>query len=163
MPLSRFFGALTQSYKTCRRTLSRHLRATCRWHSTFILLSRPSKSHHTMLPLVIVLLCLPALLLVPATADQNDRVQLSQLHRIDLRDAVVAHRASQRETVRRGEANAGRRLTAAELAELREQVRQQWAARSEVARSSESQSVERMVSAPEARATQAPAPRLQRP
>ena len=83
--------------------------------------------------------------------------------RSDLRDAVEAHRSSQREEVRREEAVAGRRLTAAELAELREQVRQQWAARAEAIRSAEPQPVERMVSAPEARAVQVPAPRLQRP
>ena len=51
--------------------------------------------------------------------------QASEQHRNDLRDAVEAHRAARREEVRREEAAMGRRLTPAELAELRAQVRQQ--------------------------------------
>jgi hypothetical protein len=115
------------------------------------------------LPLVVALLCLPVLLLVPAVAAQDGPTPARQQRRSELRTAVDAHRASQREEVRREEATAGRRLTAAELAELRDQVRQQWAARTELIRSVESQPVERMVSAPESRAVQIPAPRFQRP
>ncbi|MDB5825916.1 MAG: hypothetical protein JWQ73_136 [Variovorax sp.] len=112
------------------------------------------------LPLLAALLCV----CVPAMAAQDGLVAVSQQqHSSDLRDAVEAHRASQREEVRREEAAAGRRLTAAELAELREQVRQQWAVRTEVVRSAESQPVEGMVASPESRAVQVPAPRLQRP
>ncbi len=46
--------------------------------------------------------------------------------RIEVRRAVEAHRAQQRDDIRRQEAEVGRRLTAAERAELREQVRYQW-------------------------------------
>ena len=69
----------------------------------------------------------------------------------DLRSAVEAHRAATRAEVQRGEAIAGRRLTPAELAELRQQVRQQWAPQPGVVRSAESLPAERMVPAPERR------------
>ena len=46
--------------------------------------------------------------------------------RLEVRRAVEAHRTQQRDDIRRQEAEAGRRLTAAERAELREQVRYQW-------------------------------------
>jgi len=51
-------------------------------------------------------------------------VQVKNMRPSELRAAVAAHRADQREEVRREQAAAGRRLTAAELAQLREQVRQ---------------------------------------
>jgi len=51
-------------------------------------------------------------------------VQVKSMRPSELRAAVEAHRADQREEVRREQAAAGRRLTAAELAQLREQVRQ---------------------------------------
>ena len=47
----------------------------------------------------------------------------------ELRDAVTAQRALQREELRREEAGAGRRLTPSELFQLREQVRHQWPGR----------------------------------
>lgn len=115
------------------------------------------------LPLVAALLCVPVLLVVPAMASPDGLTPVNQQRRGEMRAAVNAHRASQREEVRREEAAAGRRLTAAELAQLREQVRQQWATRTEAIRFAESQPVERMVQAPESRAAQVPAPRLQRP
>lgn len=46
--------------------------------------------------------------------------------RIEVRKAVEAHRAQERDDIRRQEAEIGRRLTPAERAELREQVRYQW-------------------------------------
>ena len=52
-------------------------------------------------------------------------MQIGSAHRDDVRRTVEGHRAAQREEVRREEAAAGRRLTPAELAELRKQVRQQ--------------------------------------
>lgn len=58
-----------------------------------------------------------------------------------LRAAVEAHRAATRAEARQGEAIAGRRLTPAELAELRQQVRQQ--------ASAESVPPERMIPAPD--------------
>lgn len=109
------------------------------------------------LPLLAALLCLSGI------AAQEGLLPVKVPQRNDLRGAVDEHRASQREEVRREEAVAGRRLTAAELAQLREQVRQQWAAQNKAVRSAELQPVERIVSAPESRATQVPAPRLQRP
>lgn len=89
-------------------------------------------------------------------------MQMSEQRRSDLRDAVEAHRASQREEVRREETSAGRRLTAAELAELRAQVRQQWAPRSDDIISVQSTGTTRVNSTPAPRGT-LPAPRLQRP
>jgi hypothetical protein len=56
-------------------------------------------------------------------------MQVGGATRHEVRQAVEAHRSAQREEVRREEAAAGRRLTAAELAELRSQVRQQWTPR----------------------------------
>ena len=52
-------------------------------------------------------------------------MQIGSAHRDDVRRTVEGHRAAQREEVRRGELEAGRRLTAAELLELRAQVRRQ--------------------------------------
>ncbi|HUD34412.1 MAG TPA: hypothetical protein VMR43_15595 [Variovorax sp.] len=51
-------------------------------------------------------------------------VQVGGAHRDDIRRTVERHRDAQREEVRRGELAAGRRLTPAELLELRAQVRQ---------------------------------------
>jgi hypothetical protein len=61
-----------------------------------------------------------------------------------------------------GEAGAGRRLTPAELAQLRQQVRQQWAPSQSLAQSAGSPAGERMMpDAPSQRALTAP--RSQRP
>ncbi|HYP69804.1 MAG TPA: hypothetical protein VEP93_02915 [Variovorax sp.] len=46
--------------------------------------------------------------------------------RKEVRRAVEAHRALERDDIRREEAEVGRRLTPAERAELREQIRYQW-------------------------------------
>jgi len=56
----------------------------------------------------------------PRTAPTAEQV------RLEVRRAVEAHRAQQRDDILRQEAAAGRRLTAQERAELREQVRVQW-------------------------------------
>lgn len=56
-------------------------------------------------------------------------LQVGGATRHEVRQAVQAHRAAQREEIQREEASAGRRLTPAELAELRSQVRQQWSPR----------------------------------
>jgi hypothetical protein len=97
------------------------------------------------------------------TSDQR-RSEVSS----EARQAVDAHRAAKREEVRRQEAAAGRRLTPAELAELRQQVRQQWVPRQEVRpaliqSSAESQPAERLAPAPVPKGSQVPAPRSQRP
>ncbi len=81
--------------------------------------------------------------------------------RAEVRGAVETHRASQREEVRREETVAGRRLTAAELAELREQVRQQWAPRSEQVPKVPPPAEDRGTAT--AHGTLVPAARLQRP
>jgi hypothetical protein len=85
----------------------------------------------------------------------------------EARKAVEAHRAAKREEVRREEAAAGRRLTPAELAELRQQVRQQWMPRQEVRpeliqSAAESQPPERKVPTPTSKGSQLTAPRSQR-
>jgi hypothetical protein len=64
------------------------------------------------------------------------------------RDSVDAQRSTTGSDVKRNEVGGGRRLTAAELAQLRQQVRQQWAPRQEIAKSAESQPAERIVPAP---------------
>ncbi|MEJ7686338.1 MAG: hypothetical protein WKG52_04690 [Variovorax sp.] len=82
-----------------------------------------------------------------------------QRTRIEARSAAEAHRAGQRAEVKRVEAAAGRRLTPAELAELRQQVRQQWEPRAELVRSAQSQSTQRLVVTPlSTRAVRAPRP-----
>lgn len=63
-------------------------------------------------------------------------------------DSVDGQRPTTGSDVKRNEVAGGRRLTAAELAELRQQVRQQWAPRQEIAKSAESQPAERIVPAP---------------
>lgn len=78
---------------------------------------------------------------------------------------MAAHRAAQREEVRREQAIAGRRLTAAELFELRQQVRGQWTppAAGALLNSAESQPAERIVPVPSAADRQSlTAPRSQR-
>lgn len=73
------------------------------------------------LPLLIAGLCLPVWAATEGVASSGDP------RRSDLRDAVEMHRHATPEQLRREEAWTGRRLTPSELAELREQVRQQWA------------------------------------
>lgn len=109
------------------------------------------------LPVLLASLC------IPVAAAQSGWMQLSDQRRNELRDAVETHRASQREEVRREETQAGRRLTAAELAELREQVRQQWMPRNEIVRSPVIATGARVGPAVTPRSPQSPAPRLQRP
>jgi hypothetical protein len=62
----------------------------------------------------------------PDMGVSGDFFRVGEVRRSEVRDAVAAHRAAQREEIRREEAIAGRRLTAAELFELRQQVRGQW-------------------------------------
>ncbi|RZL67175.1 MAG: hypothetical protein EOP77_05640 [Variovorax sp.] len=110
-----------------------------------------------LLPVLLASLC------VPVVAAQGSWMQMTDQRRNELRDAIETHRASHREEVRREETQAGRRLTAAELAELREQVRQQWAPRNEVIHSADSSGSERGVQVVAPRTMPPPAPRLQRP
>lgn len=75
-------------------------------------------------------------------------MRVSDQRRSELREAVQSHRAAQRAEVQREEAIAGRRLTAAERLELREQLRRQWFASTGVRHSAESQPAERLMPVP---------------
>ncbi|RYE41295.1 MAG: hypothetical protein EOP21_08890 [Hyphomicrobiales bacterium] len=70
-----------------------------------------------------------AVCLCTASAAATGFLPVGGVTRNEVRRAVDAHRSAQREEVQREEAAAGRRLTPAELAELRSQVRQQWTPR----------------------------------
>ena len=59
-------------------------------------------------------------------------------------DGSDAQRPSASIGVKRNEMAGGRRLTAAELAQLRQQVRQQWAPRQDIAKSAETQTADRI-------------------
>lgn len=100
----------------------------------------------------------------PSRAVSGDFFRVGEVRRSEVRDAVAAHRAAQREEVQREEAAAGRRLTAAELFELRQQVRGQWTppAAGALINSAESQPAERIVPAPAAVDRSLTAPRSQR-
>lgn len=111
----------------------------------------------SILPVLLASMC------VTVAAAQGSWMQMTDQQRNDLRDAIETHRASHREEVRREETQAGRRLTPAELAELREQVRQQWTPRSDVVRSADSTSPERRVEVVVPSSMPLSAPRLQRP
>ncbi|MDM0086199.1 MULTISPECIES: hypothetical protein [unclassified Variovorax] len=108
---------------------------------------------------------LPVLLIASTSfaswAAPNGILQAGGATRSEMRRAVESHRASQREEMQREEAAAGRRLTPSELAELRSQVRQQWAPRYDAPRA-----VEPVVSDPSVplgNSRQLTLPRSQRP
>ena len=61
-----------------------------------------------------------------AAAEAKRGAPTAEQVRVEVRKAVEAHRAQERDDIRRQEAEVGRRLTPAERAELREQVRYQW-------------------------------------
>ncbi|WP_369662103.1 hypothetical protein [Variovorax sp. V15] len=129
--------------------------AKSRLPMTFASMRRPFSA----LPLILVFACGPSL------AVSGDFFRVSETRRSEVRHAVAAHRAAQREEMKRGEAIAGRRLTPAELFELRQQVRGQWTPPSTGAllNSAESQPAERIVPVPPAAASALPlAPRSQR-
>jgi hypothetical protein len=111
------------------------------------------------LPLTFVFACAPTL------AATGDFFRVGEVRRGEVRDAVAAHRAAQREEIRREEAIAGRRLTAAELFELRQQVRGQWTppATGTLLNSAESQPAERIAPTPPTAARPLIPPRSQRP
>ena len=77
------------------------------------------------LPLLLAFTC------SPTWAGARDFLRIGDTQRSETRRAVDSHRESQREEVQREERAAGRRLTPAELAELRNQVRQQWSPQSD--------------------------------
>ena len=99
-----------------------------------------------------------------AQAVPGNFLRVGEVRRSEVRDAVAAHRAGQREEVRREEAMAGRRLTAAELFELRQQVRGQWTppAAGALVNSAESQPAERIAPAPPTAARPLTSPSSQR-
>jgi len=86
-------------------------------------------------PLFSLVLALGAALPLAASAEF---LKASGPRRDEVRAAVDAHRAEQRDEIRHDEAVAGRRLTPAERAQLREQVRSQWPARPDVTQTAES-------------------------
>lgn len=79
-----------------------------------------------------------------ASAEPSGLVRVDGERRSEVRVAVEAHRAARRADVQREELLAGRRLTAQERAELRLQLRRQWAAPGETAQTVQSQPVERL-------------------
>jgi uncharacterized membrane protein len=115
------------------------------------------KTNKFALPFLLATFCLSA------WAGAFNFLKVSDQRGTELRDAVEAHRAATRAEVQRGEAAAGRRLTPAELAELRQQVRQQWSPRQEVARSAESQPAERIVPVPDIKGAALGSPGRSRP
>lgn len=88
-------------------------------------------------PLFSLVLAFGAALPVAASAEF---LKVGGPRRDEVRAAVAAHRAEQREEIRQDEAVAGRRLTPAERAQLREQVRSQWPARPEATQTADSAS-----------------------
>ena len=95
----------------------------------------------------------------------GDFLKVGDSRRNEVREAVAAHRAAQRAEIRREEAAAGRRLTAAELFELRQQVRGQWTPPGTPPRamnSAESQPAERIAPSPMSAARALTLPRSQR-
>jgi hypothetical protein len=100
----------------------------------------------------------------PALALAGDFLKVGDVRRSEVREAVAAHRAAQRDEIRREEAAAGRRLTAAELFELRQQVRRQWTAPGAppAPNSAESQPAERITPAPISASRALTLPRSQR-
>jgi hypothetical protein len=66
-------------------------------------------------------------------------------------DGSDVQRPSASIDVKRNEMAGGRRLTAAELAQLRQQVRQQWAPRQDVATSAETRTVDHIAPVPAAK------------
>ena len=96
--------------------------------------------------LLIAGLCLPLWVAAEgiwAPAKGND-----EFNGRDLRKAVQAQRVVERDELQREEAWAGKRLTPLELAQLREQVRQQWPGRMSVYSPAESRPLGRVVSTP---------------
>jgi hypothetical protein len=88
-------------------------------------------------------------------------MQVGGATRIEVRRAVEMHRASQQEEMRREEAAAGRRLTPAELGELRSQVRGAWSPRYDAPRADAATSPAPGISPPRQRSLTLP--RSQRP
>ena len=110
------------------------------------------------LPFVLVSVC------TSLWAAPEGYLRISDRQRNELRGAVESHRAARRDEVQREDAAAGRRLTAAERLELREQLRRQWRESSGALHSAESHTAERMAPVPVADAVPSrPAARSQRP
>lgn len=120
---------------------------------------------HSSPPMRSTVRLLPVLLIASAYsvswAVPDGIQQVGGATRYEVRKAVEIHRASQREELQREEAAAGRRLTPAELAELRSQVRQQWSPRYDVPRAA--QPVVSEPSVPLANPRSLTLPRSQRP
>lgn len=124
----------------------------------------PSVLLHFLLPVALAGLHLPAALagapaFAPAEVQQHPAASGGAAA-----DPCGPQQVAVSDEVRREEAAGERRLSASELAELRQQVRQQWASAPEAAaRVSESSSAERMLPGQAAKGAAAPAPRGPRP
>jgi hypothetical protein len=129
MPSRLFASALTLSYTTCARSPGSAQDAPVAGKVVPLppTVSDPSEMNHTRTrALHLLLMCAsPSLPAASQAPGPMGVVQVGGAQRDDIRRTVERHRDAQREEVRRGELAAGRRLTAAELLELRAQVRQQ--------------------------------------
>ena len=101
---------------------------------------------HCSRSLVIAGLCLP--LWVSAEVVWTPARGSDEFSTRELRKAVQAHRALDREEFQRDDNWGVRRLTTLELAQLREQVRQQWPGRTAPPAPADSRSAEHMASTP---------------
>ncbi len=96
-------------------------------------------------PLSSFLLLLLAAIGFAASAQPPGFLRGNDVQGKEMRVSIEVHRVARRGEVRREEALAGRRLTAEERAELREQLRRQWAAQGETAQTAQSQPVQRLM------------------
>jgi hypothetical protein len=114
-----------------------------------------------MKPLTFALSFLLAASGLPAWAGPGSLSAAAQLAPAQV--AVKGQEVAGGDDARREEAVVARRLSALELAELRQQVRQQWATAAEAGRSAELPSVERITPGAATKGEGLPAPRTARP
>ena len=114
------------------------------------------KPHYFTLPLLLANLCLSA------WAGQPGSVALAAAQPPAGR-ALAAQQVASGEELRRDDASFGRRLSPSELAELRQQVRQQWATAPEAVRSAELPPTGRNMPGSAAKDLSSPLPRSRQP
>jgi hypothetical protein len=114
------------------------------------------KPHLLALPFLLANLCLPA------WAGESEFVATAAA-RPQAGPMLVAQQVASGEDLRRDETAFGRRLSPSELAELRQQVREQWASAPEAARSAELPATGRNMSGPAPKDASSPVPRGQHP
>ncbi len=116
-----------------------------------------------MKPSILTLSFLLAAAGLPAWAGPGGSSVASASLHLQAHDAAKGQQVASGEDVRREEAVAGRRLTPTELAELRQQVRQQWASAPEAGGSAELPPAERVSTEPASKGDGLPAPATARP